>query len=277
MPLTATRWIGDAEVTILTDGATVFGPDLFPGTDPTTIATLLLTQNRPAIETNFNAVLIRSGGRVVLCDAGPRDLFGPSCGNLPLALAEAGVAPEAVDTLVATHMHPDHVAGMITTQGAAVFANAELVVSRAEHAFWGDPVHSGGLPQPVAGWAALARAVFAAYADRLRLIEPEGQIAPGLNALPLAGHTPGHGGWRLERNGAMLIHGGDIIHAPSLQAPDPDIAIAFDMDIDTARATRRRLLDELATDGALFTGGHYLHPAFHHAVRAGTGYRLERP
>ena len=86
MPLTATRWIGDAEVTILTDGATVFGPDLFPGTDPTTIATLLLTQNRPAIETNFNAVLIRSGGRVVLCDAGPRDLFGPSCGNLPRSL-----------------------------------------------------------------------------------------------------------------------------------------------------------------------------------------------
>ena len=83
----------------------------------------------------------------------------------------------------------------------------------------------------------VARAVFAAYADRLRLIEPEGQIAPGLNALPLAGHTPGHGGWRLERNGAMLIHGGDIIHAPSLQAPDPDIAIAFDMDIDTARAS----------------------------------------
>lgn len=75
----------------------------------------------------------------------------------------------------------------------------------------------------------------------------------------------------------MLIHGGDIIHAPALQAADPEIAIVFDMDSDTARATRKRLLDELATDGALFTGGHYLRPAFHVAVRQGSGYRLERP
>ena len=278
MTLTATRRIGDAEVTVLTDGATTFGPDLFPGTDPVTIATLLATQNRPAVETNFNAVLVRSGGQVTLCDAGPRDLFGPQCGNLPLAMAQAGVAPGAVDILFATHMHPDHVAGMITAHGVPVFANAELVVTRAEHAFWSDAALTGRLPEPVSSWAALARAVFAAYADRLRLIDPEGQIAPGLTAMPLAGHTPGHGGWRLDGGGgAMLIHGGDIIHAPALQAADPNIAIAFDMDVDTARATRKRLLDELASDGALFTGGHYLHPAFHVAVRDGSGYRLERP
>lgn len=272
MPLTATRRVGDAEVTILTDGAFAFGPDLFPGTDPARIEALLAAAGAANIATNFNAALIRTGGRTVLADAGPRDLFGPGCGQLPAALAEAGVAPDRIDTLFVTHMHPDHVAGMITPAGEAAFPAAELVVTRAEHAFWSDPGLAGG--GTLGQWAALARAVLAAYADRLRLIEPEGTVAPGLHALPLPGHTPGHGGWRLEGG---LVHVGDIVHAPALQLPDPEIAIVFDMDAATARATRKRLLDMIAADGLTFTGGHFLHPAFCRLERAGTGYRLLRP
>lgn len=277
MTRTASRTIGTATVTVLTDGAIDFGPELFPGTTPDHITDLLAQQNASAIGTNFNAVLIRNAGRMILCDAGPRDLFGPTCGFLPDALTEAGVAPSDVDTLFATHLHPDHIAGMITATGEAVFPNAELVVSEAEIAFWGDETKTQGLPAPLPDWSALARAVLAAYADRVRPLSGTAEIAPGLSAMPLAGHTPGHGGWRLDSDGAQLIHVGDIIHAPVLQAADPNIAIAFDMDADTARATRKRLLDEVATDGALFTGGHFLHPAFHRAVRDGTGYRLERP
>lgn len=274
---TATRRIGGAEVTVLTDGTTSFGPEMFPSTSGGHIASLLAAQGAKGIASNFNAVLIRQGASVVLCDAGPRDLFGPTCGNLPAALAEAGVTPEAVTTLFATHLHPDHIAGMITAQGAAAFANAELVITEGEHAFWSDASRTAALPDPMPGWAGLARAVLAAYGDRLRVIAPDGAIARGLTAMPLPGHTPGHSGWRLDNDGAMLIHGGDIIHAPALQAPDPEIAIVFDMDEGTARDTRKRLLDELASDGALFTGGHFLRPAFHVATRSGTGYRLERP
>ena len=274
MPHTVTRRIGDAEVTILTDGATAFGPDLFPGTDPGHIAALLAAAGAQGIATNFNAVLIRTGGRLVLADAGPRDLFGPACGKLPAGLAEVGVAPEAVDILFATHLHPDHIAGMITPEGAAVFPNAELVLPQAEAAFWSDPSNVAGAPENVVHWGALGRAVMAAYADRLRTVAPEGQIAPGLTALPLPGHTPGHSGWRLEGG---LIHVGDIVHAPALQVPDPEIAIVFDMDRDAARAQRKRLLDMIAADGLMFTGGHFLHPAFHRLERAGAGYRLLLP
>jgi len=222
-------------------------------------------------------MLIHNAGRTVLCDAGPRDLFGPTCGFLPEAMAEAGQGAEGIDTLFATHLHPDHIAGMISAEGEAMFPNAELVVTRGEYDFWSDPAQTDALPEPIPGWAALARTLLAAYGDRLRQIEAGGNIAPGMTAMPLAGHTPGHSGWRLSSGSAQLIHGGDIIHAPALQAPDPDIAISFDLDMDTARATRKRLLDELASDGALFTGGHYLQPAFHVAVREGNGYRLVRP
>jgi len=278
MPQTATRQIGEARVTVLTDGATTFPPETFPGTDPARIQALLTDQGQSGIATNFNAVLIRTGGRTVLCDAGPRDLFGPACGKLPEALAEAGVAPGDIDTLFVTHLHPDHAAGLITGAGAAVFPNAELVLTQGDHGFWSDPGQTDALPGGGPDWARLARAVIAAYADRLRLIGPEGQIAPGLTALPLPGHTPGHGGWRLASGAAQLVHVGDIVHAPALQIADPDISVAFDLDPDTARATRKRMLDMLAAEGALFTGGHFLHPAFHGIERTGGGsYRLTRP
>lgn len=273
----ATRVIGDAEVIILTDGGISFPVDVFPGTDEAHIGALLKAAGTDQIETNFNAVLIRSGGRVILADAGPRDLFGPSCGFLPEALKEAGSTPDQVDTLFATHLHPDHIAGMITAAGAAVFPKAELVLPRTEHEFWRDPANTSGGDETLDQWGQLARAVLAAYGDRMRPIEAEGEIAPGLNAFPLPGHTPGHSGWRLASGAAQLLHVGDIIHAPALQAADPQIAIAFDMDIDAARATRLRLLDEIASDGALFTGGHFLHPAFHGIERANGGYQLTRP
>ena len=275
MSRTATRKIGTAEVTILTDGGISFPPEYFPETDEAHIQELLRDAGKNEIETNFNAVLIRNGGRVILVDAGPRDLFGPTCGFLPEALTEAGVAPEEVDTLFATHLHPDHIAGMITAEGEAVFPNATLHVPAAERIFWSDESKTTG--DPLADWGKLARAVLAAYDDRLQEVEKDGEIAPGLTSFALPGHTPGHSGWRLASGDAQLLHAGDIIHAPALQAADPDVAIAFDMDMETARATRKRLLDELAADGALFTGGHFLRPAFHQVERKGQGYRLVRP
>lgn len=276
MALRATRLLGDAEVTLLTDGSYTFGPDLFPTTDEAGIRALLATAGENDIKTNFNAVLIRQGGRLVLADAGPRDLFGPACGKLPDALEEVGVTPDQIDTVFATHMHPDHVAGMLTVDGAPAFPNAELVVTQDEHAFWSADRFSGASAR-MQDWARLAQSVFAGYGDRLRLIAADDAIAPGLTALPLPGHTPGHSGWRLESDGVQLLHAGDIVHAPVLQVRDPSIGIAFDIDMDAARVTRERLLDELATDQLMFTGGHFLHPAFHRVERFANGYRLKRP
>lgn len=269
----ATRTIGTAEVTVLTDGAFAFGPELFPGTDPAHIKDLLSKAGAQEISTNFNAVLIRQGGRTVLVDAGPRDLFGPGCGFLPDAMKEAGALASDVDTVFVTHLHPDHIAGLVSAEGAAVFTEAELCLTAAERDFWSG-LPDSGLSETQAAWAQLSRTVLDAYGDRLRVIAPEGEIAPGLHALALPGHTPGHAGWRLNSGDATLIHVGDIIHAPAIQAADPEIAIAFDLDMTTARATRKRLLDMIATEGALFTGGHFLHPAFNRLERAGSGYRL---
>ena len=275
MSRTVTKRIGEAEVSIITDGATNFTPDLFPQTAPEDISALLKQANASEIVTNFNAVLTRHGNRVTLADAGPRDLFGPSCGFLHEGLKELGVQPEDIDTLLATHLHPDHIAGMITAEGAAVFPKARLYVTEADRAFWSDQTRFEGALSGVADWARLAQAVLAAYGDRLESLKDGQEAMPGLTGMALPGHTPGHFGWRLDSAGESLIHVGDIVHAPDLQIADPDVAISFDIDIDTARQTRKRLLDQLASDKTLFTGGHFLQPAFNRVVRKGSGYRLE--
>lgn len=274
MPHTITRPLGDAMVSVITDGAVTFTPDLFPGQDPAHLDALLAQGGADAIHTNFNAVVIRHAGRIILADAGPRDLFGPTCGNLLAGLTELGITPEQIDTLLTTHLHPDHVAGMVTTDGQAVFPNAILHVMEAERAFWGNDANFTGALSGIAGWAKVGQAVLAAYGDRLQVTAPGADIAPGLTLFDLPGHTPGHAGWRLDAGGETLIHVGDIVHAPALQVAEPDIAISFDLDMDTARATRKRLLDQIATDGALFTGGHFLHPAFNRLERRDDGYRL---
>jgi len=272
MSLGATKNIGDIEVTILTDGATSFGPDMFPGTDAEHTRELLKQAGETEIRTNFNANLVRSGGKTVLVDAGAGALMGPICGHLPAALAEAGASADDIEIFYATHLHPDHVGGALDAKGKPVFANARLVVQRAEADFWRGSIQNAS--DNVLGWQKLANAVLSAYADRLELIDGEAEIAPGMTSLPLPGHTPGHAGYRLASGNQQLLHVADIVHAPFIQVADPEIAIVFDLDRNAARATRKRLLDELATDGLPVTGGHLLAPAFARIERNGTGYRL---
>ncbi len=274
MTHTTTRKIGAAEVTVLTDGTFAFPEALFPGTDPAHLKDLLDKAGESEIRTNFNAVLIRTGGRTILVDAGPRELMGPTAGHLQAGLGEIRVAPKDVDRIFVTHLHPDHIAGLITADGAAVFPNAELAVMRDERRFWMEDGNFAGADENVTAWQQLAKAVLAAYGDRIVPLQGEAEIAPGMTMLPLPGHTPGHCGWRLESAGAVLIHVGDIVHAPAVQIPDPEVGIGFDMDLDAARETRKKLLDRLASEAALFTGGHLLQPAFARLKRAGSGYEL---
>lgn len=274
MTRSLTRQLGEWDVTVLTDGDLEFGPEVFPGTDPDRIGALLRAAGAPAIATNFNAILARRAGRNVLIDAGPRDLFGPTAGHLGEALAETGTAPGAIDTVFVTHMHPDHVAGLITSAGSAVFPNAELVLAEAERAFWSEPSRFAG-DETLAGWQSLAEGVLAAYGERLRTVAMDEEIVPGLHAMPLPGHTPGHCGVRLDSDGAGFVHMGDIVHAQTLQLADPSIGVVFDIDADAARRARARLLDMLATEGTPCSGGHILRPAFGRVVRDGAGYRFE--
>ncbi len=264
--------VGELEVISLTDGDFIFGNEMFSNADDTEIAALLAQDEREAVETNFNAFLVKNKDQTVLIDAGPRDLFGDTCGFLPDALLEAEVDPADVTHLFFTHLHPDHIAGAITPEGAAVFPNAQVFVSELDHRFWTDA--SLFTDESSQQWHQLALAVLNAYAGRVELINGEALIAGGVTMLPLPGHTPGHAGFRVDDGNHSFAQVGDVVHAQSLQLANPEISVIFDVDREVARATRKRALDMVATDELLFSGGHIMRPTIMRLERYGDGYRL---
>lgn len=273
MSLTQSISIGQHEIIAITDGEFQFGPELFPGTDESHINDLLSKASADAIQTNFNAFIIKSPDRIMLVDAGPRDLFGPTCGKLPEGLAEAGVAPDQVTHIMLTHLHPDHIAGAISPEGKAIFTQAALLVNEDEHAFWCREETFGD--ENMDQWQQVAKSVMSAYTDRVEIFSANADLGNGVSAVALPGHTPGHSGFRVDDGSENLTMVCDIVHAPDLQIADPEIAIAFDVDADTARVTRKKVLDMIAADNLKFTGGHMLTPKFSHLQRAGNGFKLD--
>ena len=263
--------VGGIEVTSLTDGAGQFTADLFPNASEEEVNALIAAAGAETIETNFNAFLIKNAGRTLLVDAGPRELMGPTAGFLGEALAEAGVAPGDVTDLFFTHLHPDHIAGALTTEGAAVFTNAEVKVSDIDRDFW---VNNDFTDDMMAQWAGLAKAAMSAYGERVTTLSGEAEIIPGVTMMMMPGHTPGHAGFRVDDGGEAFISLGDMVHAEKVQLANPEISIAFDVDADMARAARKKGLDMVAADGLTCSGGHMLRPTLGKLERVGDGYRF---
>ena len=266
--------VGDADVIALQDGATEFGKDVFPNTDPDKIDSILSSGGASAIETSFNAFVVRRGQTNVLVDCGVRDLFGPVAGRLPKALEDVGVSPGDVSHLVLTHLHPDHIAGAIDADGNAVFGNAEVFVTATEHAFWTDDGNFAGADGTATDWQALAKSVLSAYGDRVTLVRSDAELAGCVTLIDLPGHTPGHVGFRVDSGTDSFVSVCDVVHSQVLQLADPEICAAFDGDRSAAIQSRKRVLDMVAADRLPFSGGHVLGAEILYLERSGSGYRL---
>lgn len=260
--------VGDIELFILKDGQTEFGEETFSGTSSAEITELLNLNNRKVIETNFNAFLIKSDGKNILIDAGAGTLFGPAAGNLLKALEEVGVKNDEITDVVATHLHPDHIGGMISNDGIPVFKNAGLTLTQDEYFFWNNKdnfknnADDQKLPLDVLG----------AYSDCLNLISGDADIGSGLSAINLPGHTAGHIGVMISSGNEQFAIAGDIIHAQYLQINNPEICVVFDQDAELAKKSRRRMFDMIATEGIMFSGGHILSPALGYIEFNGSSY-----
>lgn len=221
----------------------------------------------------INAFLLHMPDKLVLVDAGCGGAMGPTVGRLAGNLAVMGVAPGDVDAIVATHLHPDHVGGLLDDSGRAVFPNAELIVHAAEPRFWNDDTNFAAASEQDRQFVELARATMRAYGNRMREIA-DGEVLPGISAVPEPGHTPGHTGWLIASGGDSLLIWGDVVHMPGVQFARPEIGVGFDVDGAQAIASRRRIFDMAATDRLCVSGMHLDFPAFGHVAREGAGYRF---
>jgi glyoxylase-like metal-dependent hydrolase (beta-lactamase superfamily II) len=264
--------VGEVVVTALNDGMFEASFDWLTNIDPAEPPALHEATFRaipPRI--TVNAFLVQIGERLVLVDSGCGGVMGPSLGRLAGNLASMGVAPAAIDTVLLTHLHPDHVGGLVDPAGKALLPNAELIVHEAEPPFWQDDAVLAQAAEEDRGFIQLARTVLDAYRDRVRTIA-SGEALPGVTAIPAPGHTPGHTGWLIASGAVSLLIWGDIVHLPGVQFARPGAGMGFDVDGAQAIVTRQRIMDMAATDRLLVAGMHLDFPAFGHLARAGDGY-----
>jgi glyoxylase-like metal-dependent hydrolase (beta-lactamase superfamily II) len=268
--------VGAFEVTGISDGTIPLGLELFPAAqkEPDTTARLLSQSalSPGPVRSFVNTFLVNTGDRLILVDTGtgPDKSFGPDLGKLPRHLEAAGVAPAAIDTVVITHLHPDHTGGLAPA-GQVAFPNAELVVAEAEYAFWNDAGIAARAPADAKVFFKIAQDATKPYASRLRRVG-QGDIVAGLTAVPAPGHTPGHLALRVSSGTEQLLIWGDVVHVAALQFDRPDWSIAFDTDQAVAAQTRRRLLDMVSADRIAVAGMHLPFPGVGHVVRRGDAY-----
>ncbi len=268
-----THRVGEIEVIALSDGILQAPMEDVLGVEQAEVARLGGQEPGEATDLSVNAFLVRHPGGLVLIDAGAGDSMGPGLGELVPDLAAIGVAPQEIDTVLLTHLHRDHAAGLVDAQGRAHFPAAELVVPELEVNFWLQRDEAGA-SERIKRHMRIAKRATAPYRERLRTAG-DGERIAAFTCVLAAGHTPGHSGWMIEAGGDSLLVWGDIVHLPRVQLPRPDAALAYDVDPDAAVATRRRVLDWVAQDRQKVAGAHLDFPGYGRIVRHGTGYRGE--
>ncbi|MGM0586047.1 MAG: MBL fold metallo-hydrolase, partial [Pseudomonadota bacterium] len=243
------RGVGETTVTALLDGSLKIDPAMLEGADEQTKADLLRAAFLEAgpVDTSINAFVIHAPGRTVLVDGGAGSAMGAGAGRLPMALASAGLSMEAIDAIFATHLHPDHV-GAFTKGGEAAAPEAELILHSAEHAFWTDDSNFANAGESAQNFARMAQGAVAPYEGRIRMIEDGAEVAPGVTAMHLPGHTPGHTGLMVESGDHALLIWADIVHVGPIQFARPEVTIPFDVDPGQAAETRKAIMERVAAD-----------------------------
>jgi glyoxylase-like metal-dependent hydrolase (beta-lactamase superfamily II) len=270
------RKIGDIVVTALSDGYLDGTVEVMQNITPTDATQILTGQMRPGRRTSVNCYLIYSAGRLALIETGSGDYLLPTAGKLQQNLKAAGVNPADIESVILTHMHPDHSAGLTDPKtGEKFFPNAELVVHQNEPRHWQDDgAMSRADDRARKLYFQCAREQMAPYHNQMRTFDGAVEVFPGVTSVPLHGHTPGHSGYMIESGGKSLLIWGDIVHVPEVQVPRPEVTMVFDTDPNQAAATRRRIFDQVATDRQLIAGMHVHFPGFAHLVKQGDQYLM---
>ena len=270
--------MGDVEIIALLDGISrrPLGEEFVSNAPLAEVRALLAAQNLPTdfIDVPYTPFLVVAGGRRILMDTGLADWGGPSAGQLVGNLRAAGFAPTDIDTVLISHHHGDHINGLRNRAGEFVFSKAKVMVPAGEHAFWMDDRRAAAATDArMKGLFDGARRTFASMpAGMLSTFEPGADILPGIRSIAAYGHTPGMVMFEVTSAGQTFTYVADLTNVPALFARNPDWAVAFDMDPETARQTRRAAFAKLVASNSLVGGFHFPFPAMGRIVAAGNGY-----
>ncbi|HEY6383062.1 MAG TPA: MBL fold metallo-hydrolase [Pseudolabrys sp.] len=223
---------------------------------------------------SFTALLVNTGSKLVLIDTGTAGQVADTAGSMLENLRTAGIDPRAVDTILISHFHPDHIDGIKTKDGAKVFPNAEILVPEPEWDFWMNDANMAPAEGAVKRYFLNAHRIFRDIASEVRRFKPGAEVAPGIVSIPAFGHTPGHTAFAIHSGNQSMLSMSDTVRNPYLFARHPDWQPTFDMDGPQAVATRRQMLDHVVADRMLVQAYHFPFPACGHMAKTATGYDL---
>jgi len=269
------RRIGDITVTAISDGFLDGSMQVLRNITVEEATGILSAAFRPARRTSVNAFLIHSAGRLALVDSGSGTYLLPTAGKVLANIKAAGIDPARIDTVILTHIHPDHSAGLADrTTWKPLYPNAELVMHEREPVHWFDDANMAkGTDREKREFFQAGREQVTPYKDRWKLFR-QGEVFPGVTAIHRPGHTPGHTTYMVSSGKEQLLIWADTVHVPEVQTARPEVCMDFDTDKTLAEDSRRKVFDMVATDRLLVTGMHLHFPGFAHLVRDGAGYRL---
>jgi glyoxylase-like metal-dependent hydrolase (beta-lactamase superfamily II) len=269
--------LGKFQVTALSDGTVALPVDKLLQAKPGVVDGLLAKSYLKApVETSVNGYLIHTGTKLVLIDTGAAGLFGPTLGKLVSNLKAAGYQPEQVDEIYITHMHPDHVGGLVADSKMA-FANATIRADLREGEFWLSQANLDKAPADAKGFfqgamASLNPYVAAGKLKPFNLDKGSEELVPGITAINARGHTPGHTIYAVESDGNKLVVWGDLMHVAAVQFAMPSVTIAFDTDSKAAAPQRAKNYADAAKKGYFVAVAHVSFPGIGKLRADGKGY-----
>ena len=267
--------VGNFEVTALSDGTVTLPVDkLLTNTTPAKVNKELAKSFESApLQTSVNAFLINTGSKLVLIDTGAAGLFGPTLGNLLTNLKASGYQPEQVDEIYITHMHGDHIGGLMAGDKMA-FPNAIVRADKRDADYWLSQENMDKAPAEAKDYFKGAMASLNPYvqAGHFKPFSGDTELIPGVKSIASYGHTPGHTSYRIESNGQTFIAMGDLIHVAAVQFNNPSVTISFDADAKSAEAQRKRIFTDAAKHGYLVAGAHLSFPGLGHIRANGKAY-----
>lgn len=204
------------------------------------------------------AFLVRLPGRNVLFDTG---LGVSKGGKMTDALKKEGVAPSDIDAILLTHLDPDHFGGLVDGEGRAVFPKAEVYLSRIERNWRLNERKDDNVKKALAP-----------YESRLHLFDCGDSPIPGITAVDISGHTPGHTAFHIKSGDGELFIVGDVLHFAEIQLPLPQVAVTYDVDKEKASQARQRILDIVAERHIPVAGMHFTVPGLWRITKDGAGY-----
>ncbi len=271
---------GKMQATVISDGPLPLGEPSgsFVGTSKEEVGKMLTDSFLPAdnVVLEQNILVLNTGDKLVLFDTGmgSSPIFGPTTGKLLTSMRAAGIDPNDIDAVVATHAHCDHVWGIMGDDGKPNFPNAQVYISQTDFDFWTDEaklsIKDPGYMKPfVEG----ARKNLLPVRDRIVFIKDGQEFLPGIQAIAAPGHTLGHMMFMITSDGKSLAAIGDLTHHHVLLVEKPRIEFAYDTDSKLSANTRVRMLDMLAANRIPMIAYHFPWPGVGHVAKNGDGFR----